>query len=110
MKDRYNRKENQYYIDRRGKCHKYNKNIEDIVSVHYQIASKLYPDARNPDDVLMKLGWVMIGSSCYIHPIIRRKPTQSQINTLDRIGEYEKLTFLHEGHYINYYKYQILCK
>ena len=37
----------QYYIDRRGKCHYYTgDDIENVVSVHYEIAHKLYPQMK----------------------------------------------------------------
>ena len=109
--NRENRKEEQFYIDRTGRTHKYKGNLKDgdVVSYHYEIAHKLYPGLRNPDDKLMELGWVLVGSSVYTHPIIHIKPTQAQVNRLDIMGEYERLTFLHKGYYANYDKYQLLC-
>ncbi len=103
------RAKTQYFIDRRGKVHKYKGDMErEMVSVHYQIAHALYPDSERPVDILMNLGWIMVGSSCYHAPIIHKKPTQAQINKLDSLGLYLRLTFLHDGRYVNYDKYQIL--
>lgn len=102
-------KKNQYFIDTFGKCHKYKGNDKDIVSIHYAIAKQIYPDAKNPDDVLMNLGWVMIGSSVYSTPIIHKKPTQDQINKLQDLGLLDRLCFLHNNSYPNYMKYGILC-
>lgn len=111
IKHNKSRIDKQYYIDRYGKVHKYKGDLSDeIVSIHYRIAKSIYPDSDNPDDVLLGLGWIMVGSSCYHQPIIHRRATQSQINTLDKLDLYTQLTFLHEKHYINYEKYNILIK
>jgi len=99
-----NRKKEQYFIDTNGKCHKFKGNAEDVVSIHYQIAIKLYPDTRRPDDILMNLGWILMGSSVYSAPIIHKEPTQSQINKLDSLGEFRRLTILKDGFYVLYSK------
>lgn len=109
------RLDKQYYIDRSGKIHKLDINnidykIDDIVSFHYEIAKQIYPDVKSPDDVLMNLGWVMVGSCVYSIPIIHKKPTQAQLNKLDKLGLYDRLCFLHDGYYPNYKKYGILMK
>lgn len=102
------RNQSKYWIDTTGKCHKFKGNSDDIISIHYQIAKKIYPESDNPDDVLMNLGWVMVGSSCYHCPIIHKNPTQSQINTLNDLDLFDRLCFLHNGYYENYKKYGIL--
>ena len=77
------RKKEQYFIDREGKCHKFKGDDEDIVSIHSEIARKLYPEAEHTGNVLMNLGWVLVGSSVYSTPIIHKKPSQAQINKLN---------------------------
>lgn len=104
-----NRKENQYFIDTIGKVHKFKGDDEDIISIHYEIAHKLYPNSERPDDLLMKLGWIMVGSSCYHQPIIHCKPTNAQLNKLFDLKLYDKLCFLYKGEYPNFKKYGILC-
>jgi len=80
MQDRVNK---QFFIDRTGRIYKYNGNMmKDVVSIHYEIAYKLFPNMDNPDDYLMKLGWVMVGSSVHSSPITHKKVSQSQLDTL----------------------------
>ena len=55
----------------------------------------------------MNLGWVLVGSSCYHSPIINKRPTQSQINSLDQLGLLDKLCILDNGYYINYIENEI---
>lgn len=100
-----NRKKEQYWIDLYGKCHKFKGNDEDIVSIHYEIAKLIYPNSNTPDDILMNLGWVLVGSSVYSCPIIHKKPTQAQINRLDKLNLLDRLCFLHNNSYPNYLKY-----
>lgn len=100
--DRINK---QYFIDTDGKCYKYDGDDEEIVSIHYEIAHRLFPNAKSPDDVLMNLGWVMVGSSCYHTPIIHKKPTQAQINKLYELNLYYRLCRLYKDSYPNYVKY-----
>ena len=104
-----NRKKEQYFIDRDGKCHKFKGDDSDIISIHYEIAHSLYPDAKNPDNILMNLGWILVGSSVYSSPIIHKKPTQAQINKLYDLNLFDRLCFLHKNSYSNYKKYGILC-
>jgi hypothetical protein len=102
-----NRRKEQYWIDTVGKIHRYKgKDIEDVVSIHGTIARELYPDSNRPTDVLMNLGWIMMGSTVYSHPIIHKEPTQSQINKLDKLNEYKRLCILENDFYVNYDKTQ----
>lgn len=90
MNTKYNdwRIENQYWIDRRGKIHKLSSNTDltDITSVHYEIARRIYPQVKYPEDVLSQLGWILVGSTIYhVAYISEKHPTQAQINTCDRL-------------------------
>ncbi|MFD0762992.1 hypothetical protein ACFQZW_12950 [Lutibacter aestuarii] len=102
----------QFFIDRRGNIHKYKGCMfKEVVSMHYEIANNLFQNIkypRKPDDVVMNLGWILIGSSVYGSAIIKKKPTQAQIKALTRIGLYDRLCFEHKGYWINYDKYKIL--
>lgn len=103
------RVENEYWIDRLGKIHKFEGDLGlEYSSFHSEIASMLYPDSNRPTDILMDLGWIMVGSTVYVNPIIHGIPNQAQINKLDKIGLYEYLSFKHQGHYINFEKNQKL--
>ncbi len=105
------RQENQYYIDREGNVHKYLGDLnEEIISIHYLIAKSFFQESRDPEVVLRRLGWVLVGSTVYHHPIINKKPSQAQINKLYELNLYDKLCFEHKGHYVNYDKYQLLCE
>lgn len=104
------RKHKEYWIDRSGKIHKFKGDLnQEYASLHSEIASQLYPESNKPTDTLMNLGWVMIGSTVYSHPIIHKKPSQAQINKLDELGLYKWLTFQHNGFYIKYDDNQSLC-
>lgn len=94
----------QYFIDRRGKVHKYKGNIEDeICSIHNRIADDLFPKVMgNAQDYIMQRGWILIGSCVYSTPISKKKPTQAQINKLFDLGLYEKLCVLLDGFYRNF--------
>lgn len=112
----FNRKYNQervdtqYFIDLKGKIHRYKGSIdEDITSMHYRIAKQAFPELEYPEDHVKKLGWILVGSTVYHTPIIHKKPTQAQINTLYDLKLYSMLCFAHKGYYENYEKYQILC-
>jgi len=50
----------------------------------------------------MKLGWVLVGSSVYTHPITHKKISQKQIDTLFDLGLYSRLTILDSQHYVKY--------
>ena len=93
----------QFWIDPYGKVHKYTGDLSvDIISFHYEIAHNLFPDISNPCRYLENLGWILIGSTVYHSPIINKRPTQSQINSLDQLGLLNKLCILDNGYYINY--------
>lgn len=96
------RKEKQFWIDPTGEIFKYTKPLEDtedIVSMHYEIAHKLFPNVASPDDYLIALGWIMVGSSVYNCPIIHRKPKQAQLDVLHDLDLYDKLCFLYKNSY-----------
>ena len=48
------------------------------------INTKLFPDARFPTDCLYELNWITVGSECY-GLRIKSKPTQAQLNTLNKL-------------------------
>jgi hypothetical protein len=111
LKHNTKRQEKEYWIDRLGKLHKFNGDLtEEYTSFHYEIAALLYPESNRPTDILMYLGWIMVGSTVYSHPIINKKPTQAQINKLHSLDLYKRLTFLHDNFYVPYEKYHVLCK
>jgi len=104
------RKQKEYWIDRFGKIHKFKGDLsKEYASLHSEIATQLYPESNRPTDILMNLGWIMVGSTVYSHPIIHKVPSQAQINKLDKLGLYKWLTFKHNGYYINYNDNQSLC-
>ncbi len=103
LDDMKKRVDTQFFIDRRGRIHKYKGDMmEEVVSIHYKIADVLYPGMDYPDDHLMKLGWVMMGSSVYSTPITHKKVSQSQLDTLFDLGKLDRLTILDCSHYVSY--------
>ncbi|MFA5366690.1 MAG: hypothetical protein WC333_02300 [Dehalococcoidia bacterium] len=99
------RREKEFWIARDGKVHKYNGPLnEELVSIHSEIARELFPNHLKPKDMMMKTGWLMVGSVVYSTPIIDIAPTQAQLNTLFDIDEwlFERFCFLHGGYYLNY--------
>lgn len=108
MRNRENRKANQFFIDPTGKSHKFKGDSEDITSLHYEIAHILYPNEEQPKDRLMKDGWVLVGSTVYNCPIIHKKPTQAQIDKLHDLKLLGRLCFLYNNYYPNYIKYGAL--
>ena len=105
--------ETQFFIDREGVVHKYTgrKDVE-IISIHYKIAEKLFPEISfpdSPDDHVMDLGWVMCGSSVYECSIIHKKPSTAQLDKLKELGLYKRFCFLYKNEYPNYDKYGALC-
>jgi len=93
----------QYWIDRSGKIHKYKGSLNrECVSIHYEIVNTLFPDVPHAKQYVEKLGWCMVGSTVYSTPIIEIKPSQAQINTLDKLGLYDRLCIPYEGYMINY--------
>ena len=104
------RKQKEYWIDRSGKIHKFKGDLsKEYASLHSEIATQLYPESNRPTDILMNLGWVMVGSTVYSHPIIHKAPSQAQINKLYELDLYKWLTFQHNGYYIKYDENQSLC-
>lgn len=98
----------QFYIDRYGKVHKYCGPMDvSIVSMHYEIASAVYPHSDRPTDILDRLGWVMVGSTVYHCPIISKKATNRQIRTLEKLGLYDWLHTSHKGYL---YPYKDVCE
>jgi len=105
------RRENEFFIDRRGKIHRYKGELnEEILSMHTEIARGLLPGNKRPQDVLMDLGWVMIGSVVYSHPIVHQPLSQSQINKLEELGKLKWLHALYQEHYIKYEDYCLKTK
>jgi hypothetical protein len=84
--------DNCFWIDPDGKIQKWDKtwrNLGDYSSVHYAIARRMLPKVKfpkSPDDVLLTLGWIIIGSASGGN-LIRKYPTQAQINTLYDLGK-----------------------
>ena len=96
----------EFYIDRLGNVHKYKGSLkDDIISMHYHIAHKLFPKLDYPDDHVMKLGWILCGSTVYHCPIIHIKPTVAQIQKLRDLDLYMKLCFLYIDTYASYNKF-----
>lgn len=93
----------QFWVDTYGKIYKYTGDLSiNIVSFHSEIANELFPNIPNPSRYIENIGWILVGSTVYDCPIISKSPTQSQINTLDRLGLLDKLCILDNGYYINY--------
>lgn len=93
----------QYFIDTYGKVQMYDGELnERITSIHYRIAVNLFPEIKDPDDYIMKIGWVMVGSTVYNTPICKKIPTQSQINKLDQLGLLKDLCVSYGEYYYNY--------
>ena len=96
IKDIKERIKNEFFIDTNGKIIRWKGDIEeanDWASLHalisnYQVLAHI-PDIkagmRSGTDVLNNLGWIAMGSAAY-GKLISRKPTQAQINTLDKLG------------------------
>ena len=47
----------------------------------------------------MAKGWILVGSSCYGHPIIHKEPTRVQISKLKELELYDKLCILQDDMY-----------
>jgi len=103
-----------FFIDRNGKKHKYKGPWnEEIISMHERIARQIYPDKEYASDYVKKeLGWIMMGSTVYSVPIIYFKPSEKQIETLKKLGRFDRLCFYYEKHntFPNYEKYGILAE
>jgi len=96
----------EYWIDTFGHEYKYSGNlsIKTIISIHHEIAKIILPNAEYPKDVLMKQGWILMGSTCYHANVIHKYPTQSQINALDKMNQLYKLLVLDGYSYIPFNK------
>ena len=115
MAERRERINAQYYIDRLGKKIKYKKMynpripIEDIISIHAEIARALFPNITYPKDpeeyIMNTLGWILVGSTCYRWPITHEEPSNKQIKVIIKLHLMEKLSILIEGNYVNYHEY-----
>jgi hypothetical protein len=127
MKDKkinyqYNKEriDKQFFIDKKGIVHKYKGSMyAEITSMHYHIAQKLFPKIvypKSPDDYVMSLGWILVGSSVYHCPIIHKKPTDLQIKTLKDLDLFDYLCFLYTSKrdgsksYPKYKEYGVLCE
>jgi len=112
------RKKTQFFIDRNGKKVTFQGNIkEEIISMHYEIAKKCFPNLEYPDDYITKeLGWIMVGSSVFNCPVTYKKPSEKQISTIKKLKLFDRLIFEYKGDnpdlkrfMPNYVKYGILC-
>lgn len=94
------------FIDTFGKVYNYrgNKDLDFILSIHCEISQDLYPDNPQPEDFLMRLGWVKVGCSIHNAPIIDKEPTQAQINRLYVMWLYDNLLIRRYNSYLNYRK------
>ncbi len=102
------RQANQYFIDRRGKVYKYTGDLSrEIISMHNEIAEPMFPESNHPAQILMDMGWVMVGSSVYSCPVINKTPSQSQLNKLFDINPmlFQRLCIEYHGYYMNYQEY-----
>lgn len=97
------RVDNEFWIDRSGKVHKYKGDLsETIISFHHEIAQVLFPQSTRPTDALFNLGWCAVGSVVYNIPIMHKEPSQAQLNTLDELGWLNRLNILDNGYYVRY--------
>ena len=88
------RRQKQYWIDRLGEIHKFEGDLSlEYTSLHNEIAAQFYPESNRPTDILMDLGWVMVGSVVHPRPIIHKEPSQAQINKLFELDLYQWLIF-----------------
>ena len=105
----------QYFIDTDGVIRKWKLSptkAADYISLHYGIAAVLFPDIiypKDPKDHVMKLGWVLVGSTVYGSPIIDKCPTQAQLNTLLDLDLYDRLLMQVNDHYPKYKDIAHLC-
>ena len=98
----------QYWIDRKGNIHKFKGDMsKEYVSLHYQIAQKLFPTKENPEKHLEVEGWIKVGSLVYNHPIIYKLPSQPQIDILFDLDLLNRL-FIEENGYFKKYIYKVI--
>jgi len=74
----------QILINRQGRIIEWDGD-EDVVSIHHEIAHKILPNETHPLDVLIKRGWIVVGSR-FTQPYSKLRPNQSQIDTLFDLG------------------------
>lgn len=106
MENLVGRKDSQYFIDRLGniirlpqeKC----SYIIDIGSVHYEIANYYYPELKYPDDYVMNLGWVLVGSSVYSVPYSLKVPSSRQVRTLKSLKMADRFFLMGERKLVKY--------
>jgi hypothetical protein len=86
--------EREFFVDTNGKVIKITDFIPDfnngldVVSIHYAIASRLFPSAEYPTDTALKLGYIKVGGvgNGDFGANSQNEPTQSQLNTMDSLG------------------------
>ena len=98
----------EYYIKSNGNIVKFSYDLmamdDEPISIHLEIAEQCFPDIYEADDYVQKtLGWIVIGSSCYHHPICYKYPTQKQIDKLFDMKLLIKLGIL-KGRYFVLFK------
>lgn len=102
------RKKKEYWIDTSGNIHRFKGDLKgEYTSFHSEIARQIHPDSTRPGDILMNLGWIMVGSTVYSCPIINKEPTQSQIDVLFDLDLYKYLLILDNNYYVNFKQKQI---
>ncbi len=88
----------QFFISPDGKVHKWKGKrkwlYECEILFHDAIARQLLPNAQEPKDALMKMGYCLVGSTVYHLPYCCKEPTQAQINTLDRLNMLDLLQIM----------------
>jgi len=105
-KDNLERQQKEFFIDRDGNIIRYTGDMyEEIISMHNEIAAQVFPNDQYAEDKLMKLGYVMVGSTVYTSPIIEIKPSYKQIKTLINNNLYNRFCILMNGYYVNYEEY-----
>ena len=73
-----------FWINTYGECVYFSNYDSEIgyPSFHYEIACREFPNEKDPEDKLMDLGWIKVGSVVYHVPYSIKEPTQAQIDTL----------------------------
>lgn len=95
--------EKRYFINRQGRVLKYKGSpLDTVISFHFVIASKIWPGSNHPEDQAMKAGYIKVGGTGYVHPVIDREPNQRQIDTLDELDLLRKLHINEKGRYVPY--------
>lgn len=92
----------EYFINRSGEIIKYEGDLNRTLSLHYEIGRSLFPEIKNPVNYLMNVGWVVIGHQHYNFPIIKKEPTEKQIETLKKLNLLDDLKISKGGKIIKY--------